>query len=164
MLIRHFCEGDEAALFQVFYSAIREIASRDYTRAQIEAWAPKDPDCTAWKMRIRSINPFVAVLDGHIVGYADIQASGYIDHFFVSGFHPRQGIGQQLMDRLVQEATDLKYDELTSHVSKTAEGFFIRNGFVVIERRHSLSRGVELPNALMRRQMCCERALSVYEL
>ncbi|KWS96045.1 GNAT family N-acetyltransferase [Pseudomonas syringae] len=153
MLIRHFCEGDEAALFQVFSSAIREVASRDYTPVQIEAWAPKDPDWTAWNIRIRDINPFVAVLDDHIVGYADVQASGYIDHFFVSGFHARQGIGQQLMDRVVQEATDLKYIELTSHVSKTAESFFIRNGFEIVARRHSVSRGVELPNVLMRRRM-----------
>lgn len=153
MLIRHFCEGDEAALFQVFSSAIREVASRDYPPAQIEAWAPKDPDWTAWNTRIRDINPFVAVLDDHIVGYADVQASGYIDHFFVSGFHARQGIGQRLMDRVVQEATDLKYIELTSHVSKTAESFFIRNGFEIVARRHSVSRGVELPNVLMRRRM-----------
>lgn len=153
MLIRHFCEGDEAALFQVFSSAIREIASRDYTPAQVEAWAPKDPDWTAWNTRIRNIEPFVALLDDQIVGYADVQASGYIDHFFVSGFHSGKGIGQRLMDRLVQEATDHKYDELTSHVSKTAEAFFIRNGFEIVERRHSISRGVELPNALMRRRM-----------
>ncbi|KAA8701490.1 GNAT family N-acetyltransferase [Pseudomonas cannabina] len=45
------------------------------------------------------MNPFVAVLDDHIVGYADVQASGYIDHFFVSGFHARQGIGQRLRRR-----------------------------------------------------------------
>ncbi|MEE4221309.1 hypothetical protein V2I93_09310, partial [Pseudomonas viridiflava] len=35
----------------------------------------------------------------------------------------------------------------------TAESFFIRNGFEIVERRHSVSRGVELPNALMRRRM-----------
>ncbi|WP_205869957.1 GNAT family N-acetyltransferase [Pseudomonas viridiflava] len=120
---------------------------------QVDRSIPKDPDWTAWHTRIRDINPFVALLDDQIVGYAGVQASGYIDHFFVSGFHARQGIGQRLMDRLVKEATDQKCNELTSHVSKTAESFFVRNGFEIVERRHSVSRGVELPNALMRRRM-----------
>jgi putative acetyltransferase len=158
MIIRVFCEGDEAALFQVFSSAIRMVACSDYTSQQVEAWAPKDPDWMAWNTRIRGINPFVAVLDEQIVGYADLQPTGYIDHFFVSGFHSRQGIGQQLMSYLLQKAAGHQYDELTSHVSKTAQAFFIRNGFEVLERRHSVSRGVELENALMRKRIFRERS------
>jgi putative acetyltransferase len=153
MLIRRFREGDEPALFRVFSSSIRTIASRDYTPEQVEAWAPEDVDWAVWNTRIRGINPFVAVRDDEVVGYADVQANGYIDHFFVSGAHARQGIGQLLMNRLIQEATDQQYEELTSHVSKTAELFFAHNGFEVIERRHSVSRGVGLPNTLMRRRM-----------
>jgi hypothetical protein len=40
MIIRPFRQGEEAALRQVFFSAVHEIASRDYTSEQIEAWAP----------------------------------------------------------------------------------------------------------------------------
>jgi putative acetyltransferase len=149
MLIRRFRAGDEAALFQVFFSAIHKIAARDYTPEQIEAWAPGDVDWSGWETRIRGINPFVAVRGQEIVGYADVQIGGYIDHFFVSGLHPRQGIGSLLMNRLTQEAVEHQYAELTSHVSKTAEPLFVRCGFQVLQRKYAVIRGVELPHALM---------------
>ena len=41
--------------------------------------------------------PFVAEIEGQIVGYADLQEDGYIDHFFVSGSMARRGVGSALM-------------------------------------------------------------------
>jgi putative acetyltransferase len=68
--IRRYEPGEEAALFNVYYSAIHLVAARDYGPEQIQAWAPKDLDSTYWEKRIRSINPFVAELNGELVGYA----------------------------------------------------------------------------------------------
>lgn len=149
MEIRRFRSGDEVALFHVFFTAVHEVAARDYSPEQINAWAPADLDAEAWMDRVRSNRPFVAELDEKIVGYADIQPSGYIDQFFVSGGHPRRGIGTMLMARIHQEAISLGVQELTSDVSKTAEPFFLRHGFQVVERRFPVRRGVMLENALM---------------
>lgn len=149
--IRRFRIGDEIGLFDVFYSAIHDIASRDYTPDQIEAWAPADIDPKLWANHLRDLRPFVAEIDGEIVGYADIQPNGYIDHFFVSGSHPRRGIGSLLMNRIHEEARFLGIDELTSDVSKTAEPFFVLNGFHVVERGFPVLRGVILQNAKMRK-------------
>ena len=153
MEIRRFEIGDEGALFQVFLSSVREIASRDYTSAQIEAWAPRDIAPELWASRMRALQPFIVAIQGEIAGYADIQPSGYIDHFFVSGAYPRQGIGTLLMDRIHDEATLLGISELTADVSKTAEPFFLRHGFQVMERRFPIRRGVTLQNALMRKDL-----------
>ncbi len=100
------------------------------------------------------ICPFVAQDGEEIVGYADLQASGYIDHFFVSGHHQRRGVGALLMKRIHREATSLGLIELTSDVSLNAEPFFLRCGFQVVERRAPRVRGVSIPNALMRKQLC----------
>lgn len=153
MEIRRFEIGDEGALFQVFLSSVREIASRDYTAAQIEAWAPTDIAPELWASRMRELRPFIVAIEGEIAGYADIQPSGYIDHFFVSGRHPRHGIGTLLMDRIHDEAKLLGISELTADVSKTAEPFFLRHGFQVMERRFPIRRGVTLQNALMRKDL-----------
>ncbi|ROZ63919.1 GNAT family N-acetyltransferase [Ramlibacter sp. WS9] len=150
MLVRRYREGEEPALFAVYYSAIHFVASRDYTPDQIEAWAPRDLDSRLWEARIRGINPFVAELDGTVVAYADIQASGYIDHFFVSGAYPRCGFGTMLMTRILKEARCLGLSEVTSDVSRTAQGFYERFGFRVVEHRNPVLRGVTIPNALMR--------------
>lgn len=148
--IRRFIPGEEGALFEVYYSAIHEVASRDYSAAQIEAWAPRDFDAALWAHRIRRINPFVLELDGSVVAYADLQPNGYIDQFFVSGAHPGRGFGSMLMEHLLAEARSLGLPELSSDVSRTAQGFFERFGFRVIEQRAPVRRGIVIPNALMR--------------
>ncbi len=149
--IRRYKPGEEPALFEIFYSAIHLVASGDYTSEQVEAWAPRDLDQVRWERKIRAINPFVAELNGVLVGYADIQSSGYIDHFYVSGEHPRRGIGSILMNRLFGEATLLNAHILTSDVSQTAQPFFRKFGFIVVEQRYPECFGVIVPNALMRR-------------
>ncbi|TMS59789.1 hypothetical protein MW7_001190 [Imbroritus primus] len=84
MSIRLFRPGDEPALFRVFHSAIHLVCARDYTAAQCSAWAPTQMDMAIWAERMRQLTPFVVEHDGEIIAYADLQPSGYIDHFFVS--------------------------------------------------------------------------------
>lgn len=149
MMIRQFITGDEIALFRVFFSAVHEVASRDYTAEQVNAWAPTDIDQQLWANHMRDLCPFVVEIDKEIVGYADLQPDGYIDHFFVSGAYARQGVGTLLMKRIHEEARRLGLKQLTSNVSKTAEPFFIRQGFEVVERKSPVLRGVVLQNAFM---------------
>ncbi|MES1931000.1 acetyltransferase [Salinisphaera shabanensis T35B1] len=149
--VRRFREGDEPALFEIFHSAVHQIARRDYTPRQIEAWAPRTLDENAWREHIRVLQPFVAVRYGRPVGYADLQRNGYIDHFFVGGDHPRQGIGHALMAAIETQARHWQLGELSADVSLTAEAFFSRYGFQVVERQSRTVRGVALANARMHR-------------
>lgn len=154
MQIRRYRPGEEGTLFEVYYSAIHQVASRDYSSAQIEAWAPRNVDPALWANRIQGINPFVMESnDGSLLAYADLQANGYIDHFFVSGAHPLRGLGTILMKHILEEASLLGLTELASDVSRTAEGFFEKFGFRVVERRQPVVRGVVIPNALMRLEL-----------
>jgi putative acetyltransferase len=43
--------------------------------------------------------------------------------------------------------------QLTSDVSRTAEPFFARYGFAVVERRLPEHRGVVIPNAFMQKEL-----------
>jgi putative acetyltransferase len=103
--IRRYVAGEESLLFEVYFTAIHLVASHDYTPEQVQAWAPRDLDVDLWARKMREINPFVADLNGELVGYADVQSNGYIDHFFVSGKHPRRGIGSLIMKKILAEAT-----------------------------------------------------------
>lgn len=153
MQLRRFQLADAPALFEVFYSAVHLVASRDYTAVQIQAWAPSDMDQGRWARYMQELRPFVVEDGEKIVGYADLQPNGYIDHFFVSGPHARSGIGSLLMRHILDEAAALGLDQLTSHVSRSAEPFFLHFGFEVIERREPVLRGVALQNALMRKSL-----------
>lgn len=153
MLFRRIQIGEEPVLFDIFHSAIHLVASRDYTPEQINAWAPADLDPAIWIKKVRDINPFVVEINEKIVGYADVQSSGYIDHFFVSGHHQRHGVGSLLMSTIFNEAAKLGVTELTSDVSLTAQPFFEKFGFNIIEQRLPKLRGVIVPNALMRKTL-----------
>src|SRR5690242_15293661 len=99
-LIRDFQEADASALWRVYHSAIHGIASADYSPEQIAAWAPEQFDPAKWLNRLQEIKPFVAERRGLVVAYADVQPTGYIDHFFVSPTAARQGVGSLLMQRI----------------------------------------------------------------
>lgn len=159
MLVRAFKDGDEPALQAVFYSAIHTVAAKDYAPEQVDAWAPHRPDWEAWTARMQALRPFVAEADGRVVGYADLQASGYIDHFYVSGKFGRRGVGRLLMEALHARAGELGLARLFSDVSLTAEPFFERFGFSVVERKSVVVGKVSLPTARMEKAISPERAL-----
>src|SRR5258706_6133508 len=108
---------------------------------------------------MRQLGPFVVEESGRIVGYADLQQlerpqhDGYIDHFFVSGDHARRGVGRLLMHRIDERAKELELRALRSDVSLTAQPFFARFGFHVVESRIVVIRGVALTNARMEKSL-----------
>jgi putative acetyltransferase len=153
VLIRAFRVGDEPELHQVFLSAIHGIAIKDYTPEQVNAWAPESLDPALWADRMQGIAPFVVEHDGKPIAYADIQPSGYIDHFFVSALFARRGIGSMLMRRLHDEAALKDIQVLTSDVSRTAQPLFKHWGFSIVEGRQPVRRGVVIPNALMKKEL-----------
>lgn len=149
--IREFRPGDAAALRAVFESAVHGTARRDHTPLQLAAWAPRECDAVAWAARMQGLVPFVALAGGRVVGYADLQASGFIDHFYVAAEAGGQGVGGRLMHRILAQAEALGLAQLTSDVSLTAQPFFAHFGFEIVKHRRVDVRGVELRNAAMRK-------------
>ena len=73
--IRKYNESDARDLWGIFYHTIRNVNSRDYTQAQVEAWAPDNASPEVWQQKMNAISPFVAEIDGEIVGY--LSSGGY---------------------------------------------------------------------------------------
>lgn len=151
MLIRAYAAGDAEATLTVFQRAIRVTASRDYSPAQLAAWAPDDVNRAAWASRRAAAATVVATLDNRVVGFTDVDDRGYIDMMFVDPDVARRGVATALLEWVVDQARRRGIRQLTSQVSLTARGFFEKNGFVVVEERHPVRSGVALTNFLMRR-------------
>jgi putative acetyltransferase len=149
MLIRNFNIGDEEAIWSVFYDSVHQIASANYTETQVNAWASKEVDPIVWAKHIQKLKPFVVEVEQQIVAYADLQADGLIDHFFVSPLFTRQGVGSLLMQQIRQKAAQQNLDRLFSHVSLTAKPFFTHWGFTVEKAQTVTIRNVQLNNFLM---------------
>ncbi len=149
--IREYRPDDAPTLWVVYFSAIRETAAKDYSPEQIATWAPDTFDPSLWATRMAGIAPFVAERDGHVVGYADVQPNGYIDHFFVAGHAARQGVGSSLMRRIHSRAESAGLASLFSDVSITARPFFEHWGFAIEQHRQLIVSGVSLTNYRMRK-------------
>lgn len=145
--LRRFQTADAAILRELLTETVRQVNKRDYTPAQIAAWAPDDYDRQAWLERLQRNQPFIAEIDGTIVGFADVQTDGYIDHFFCSASAQGQGVGRALMNKLLAH----NYPRFYANVSITARPFFERFGFCVVREQQVVVRGIELTNFLMER-------------
>jgi len=153
MDVREFREGDAPALRVVFASAIHGTASAYYTREQCDAWAPADYDAEGWARRIGALAPFVAEEGGQVVGYADVQDDGYIDHFFVAATAGRRGVGTALMRRIHEVAAARGLSALYAQVSLAAQPFFGHWGFAIEEVQQVEVCGVTMTNARMRKAL-----------
>ena len=153
VVIRDYLDEDAAALRVVFESSVHALAAPYYTREQLAAWAPREHDREQWSARLSAIRPFVAEVDGNLAGFADLQDSGYIEVFYVSGDYARCGVATALMARIHAAALERNIVRLHAHVSLAAEDFFVRAGFEIQVRKDVERAGVVLRNALMSKEL-----------
>ncbi|MEH0696549.1 GNAT family N-acetyltransferase [Vibrio owensii] len=153
MIIREFREQDAPILWALFYNTIRNINLRDYTEQQVKAWAPDEFDAQLWLKKMTAIQPFVAELDGVIVGYSDVQPSGLVDHFFCHHEYQGQGVGRALMTHVIKQAEAKGLDRIYSEVSITARPFYEHMGFTVVNEQQIEVRGATLINYVMERHL-----------
>lgn len=149
--LRRYQPQDSTALRDIFHAAVHQRAARHYSAAQCAAWAPATYDHAAWQQRLQACQPWLLCDGSRIIGFADLQADGLIDLFFVHPAAGSQGAGTQLMQHLLHEAQRLGLPALHAHVSLAAEAFFLRHGFSVQQRRIVTLRGQQLENCLMQR-------------
>ena len=152
MEIRKLRQGEERELWELFYSTIHNVNIRDYDENQIEAWAPCDFDLNIAIQKFRDIDPFVAIKNETIIGYADIQPDGLIDHFYCHHEFQRQGVGRVLFAAIEKEAVKHGISKLHSNVSITARPFFEAMGFSVEKEQIITVRDQQLKNFRMVRE------------
>ena len=151
MLVRKFHSSDAYSLWQLQFQTIREVCLKDYSQLQVAAWAPDVYQPQTWLARMISHDPFIVEIDNNIAGYADIQADGYIDHFYCSKHYIGKGVGGCLMRHILSQAKANKVSRLYAQVSITAKPFFQHFGFKVIKIQTVNVRGVDLQNYVMER-------------
>jgi len=153
MKVRKLINGEEQELWSLFYNTVNHINSQHYSQAQIVSWAPADYSIEQAIKKFRELNPFVVINGKQIIGYADIQQDGYIDHFYCHYQFQRQGIGSLLFARLEQQAIESGITKMYSNVSITARPFFEAKGFEVEKEQFLDMRGEPVKNYRMVRTL-----------
>lgn len=133
--VRPYQPCDLPAIAQLFYDTVHLINAKDYTPAQIQAWAPHVYDIAYWQERFQRYAVYVAEASGTVAGFAEFESTGHIDCFYVHHQWQRQGVGSHLIAQIEAQAHHQQIARLFADVSLTARPFFEHHGFVV-ERSH----------------------------
>jgi GNAT superfamily N-acetyltransferase len=155
-MVREYRRNDLEAVVLLFQRSVHEAASRDYSLAQVSAWAPEPPDMKAWARRLGTGGVFVYERNDEIAGFARIDDKGCVDLLYVHPEVHRQGIARALFDRAISWAVSRGIRHLCSEVSITARPFFESVGFRVVSEHVVERRGVSLQNFRMERDVDAE--------
>lgn len=146
MLIRRYQRSDCKDLVELFYNTVHSINAKDYTEEQLNVWATGSVDLEKWNQSLLSHFSVVAVEDGIIVGFGDIDTTGYLDRLYVHKDYQYQGIATAICDKL-----EYIFDvgKVTTYASITAKPFFEKRGYKVIKKQNVERNGVLLQNYVM---------------
>lgn len=148
MTIRKYMPSDCEELAQLFYDTVHTVNANDYTIEQLNVWADGNVNLTQWNQSLSGHFSLVAVENGIIVGFGDIDKTGYLDRLYVHKDYQRQGIAAALCGRLEQRFV---VEQITTHASITAKPFFAHRGYDVIREQQVMRGGILLTNYVMKK-------------
>ena len=145
MLIREYQLSDCDKMAELFYNTVHTINAKDYSKEQLDVWATGQIDLKNWDQSFQEHYSVVAVNDGIIVGFGDIDRKGYLDRLFVHTDYQRKGIASDICNCLEQAVQG----NIVTHASITARPFFERRGYKVVKEQQVERQGIFLTNYVL---------------
>lgn len=145
MIIREYIQSDCIELTKLFYNTVHTVNAKDYTKEQLNVWATGKVDLEKWNQSLLEHYTLIAVESNRIVGFGDIDKTGYLDHLYVHADHQRKGIATAVCNQLEQAVQG----NIVTHASITARPFFEKRGYRVIKEQSVERQGIFLTNYLM---------------
>ena len=149
MHIRTYQPSDCEEIAELFYRTVHSVNARDYSPAQLDAWATGHMDLEQWNRSFLEHRSVIAVDDERIVGFGDMDDSGYLDRLYVHKEYQRRGIASAICDALEQASRE---GILTTHASVTAKPFFEQRGYKVVKEQQVVRNGISLTNYVMEKK------------
>ena len=134
--IRKYKTTDCKETAKLFYETVHSLNARDYTEEQLDVWASKDMDFEKWNKVFLDSLSIVAVCENMIVGFGNIDETGYLDRLYVHNDYQNKGIGEKIYKTL---EVFVKAEKISVYASITAKPFFEKQGYRVI-REHTVER------------------------
>ncbi|WP_373736743.1 GNAT family N-acetyltransferase [Bacteroides heparinolyticus] len=148
MIIRKYQIADCRELANLFYNTVDAVNAKDYTEEQLNVWATGNVDLDLWNRSFLEHYTLVAVDGELLVGFGDIDKTGYLDRLYVHKNYQGKGIASALCSELEQVAIGT----IIVHASITAKPFFEKRGYVVKKEQQVERQGVLLTNYVMEKQ------------
>lgn len=145
MEIRKYLESDCKILSELFYNTVHTVNAKDYTKEQLDVWITGEVDLEKWNQSLKEHYSVVAVEGEVIVGFGDIDSTGYLDRLFVHADYQRKGIATAICNQLEQAVQG----NIVTHASITARPFFEKRGYTVVKEQQVERQGIFLTNFIM---------------
>lgn len=145
MEIRKYQQSDCREVTELFYNTVHTVNAKDYTKEQLDVWAVEQVDLEKWNQSLQEHYSIVAVENEVIVGFGDIDKTGYLDRLYVHADYQRKGIATAICNQL-EQAIRLN---ITTHASITAKPFFEKRGYKVVKEQQVERQGIFLTNFVM---------------
>ncbi|MBH8553384.1 GNAT family N-acetyltransferase [Nostocaceae cyanobacterium CENA357] len=153
MKIRTYKTSDTAAIMRLFYDTIHEVNIADYTKEQVDAWAPANIDTEAWISSLKNKFTYVVEEDEHIIGFGELESNGHIDRFYCHKNFQKKGVGTKIIETIELKARSLGIKKLFTEASITAKPFFLNKNFIVIKKQEVERRGQIFINFVMEKAL-----------
>lgn len=147
MFIREYQLADCKEITELFYHTVHTVNAKDYTEEQLDVWATGQVDLEKWDQSLQEHYSVVAIEDGVIVGFGDIDKTGYLDRLYVHADYQRNGIATAICNQLEQ----VVLGSITTHASITAKPFFEKRGYQVVKEQQVERQGILLVNYVMKK-------------
>ena len=144
--IRPYQSSDAAALSALYGASVRALGVRDYSPAQIQAWASQAPSADELDRRMADGRSRLVAVMGEVAGFIDVETDGHIDLLYVAAASAGQGVGRLLIETAEALAPLSGATRLYAEASETARPVFDKLGFSVIARRDFEVAGVPIHN------------------
>src|SRR6202142_2830149 len=151
--LRPFLAEDTPVLAAIFVAAIEELTGEDYSQAQQEAWASVADDEEAFGKRLASELTLIATLQNSPVGFAALKGADHIDMLYVHPGAAGQGVASMLCEALEKLAGSRGAKSLTVDASDNATEFFLKRGYVGLQRNTVTLNGEWLANTTMQKTL-----------
>jgi putative acetyltransferase len=145
VFIRKYESTDCKELAELFYNTVHTINAKDYTKEQLDAWASGQVDLEKWDQSFQEHFTVVAVENGIIVGFGDIDTTGYLDRLYIHKNNQRKGIATAICDQLESKVQG----KIVTHASVTAKPFFEKRGYKVLKEQQVVRKEIFLKNYVM---------------
>ena len=148
MFFRKYQPEDCRELAELFYHTVHTVNAKDYTKEQLDVWATGQVNLEKWNRSFQEHFTIVAVENGEVAGFGDIDETGYLDRLYVHKDYQGQGIASAICDCLESKISG----KIVTHASITARPFFEKRGYKVVKEQQVEQQNIFLTNYVMEKR------------
>ena len=98
--VRLYKPEDCKEIVKLFYDTVHTVNLKDYSLAQLDAWAPEEIDVDMWEKSLSKSHTVVVESNGIIVGFGNLDDTGYFDRLYVHKDFQGQGVATIIANEL----------------------------------------------------------------